>query len=658
MNTKYKSIFIILLILMSGIGLQLQFANAAGVKYEYYSTGDDDYGEVYGVLYKGQTFTTASQHYVSFVRLLLYRVGNPGTLTVGIYATSSGLPTGTALASGTINANTFTTSSSGAWYNVTLTTPYQLSTSTVYCVVLNGGVDVNNKIGWRTDLTSPSYSGGNFVYSNNGGSSWAGAAYDFLFEIWDLPIVTTTNVQTSIISETTTATGTSTVTPATSTVTTITKTGGTSTLTTTCTTTSGAGGTTVSVIVIINLTSSISKSLSVTIPAGGTLTGYETTTSTSTLSSVSSTSTTTCTTSKSTYQTSTTTCSTQSTTTNTCTTLISITSTSTNTCTTSTSTSSTLTSVTGGQTRTSLPDQISVSIAGASSGVVSQVWTKDTSVWSIAENNGNTPVLEAYVDFQNIPQLYNLHINIYGQYVGSSQHVLNLEIYDPEELDWHFLDRIDTSASPRWYNTTYNIDSDNIVDLNNQVHFRFTHITNGNTGHYLLVDLFVIEYQILAASTTTTCETTCKTSINSSTTTTTICNTSIHSSTSTTCITNTSIYSTTTTTCITNYHTDTDTTLTTCVTQTTCLSTTTCETTSILTTSCSSITQYISSTETSPITTATISGTSTYTSVTTCQTEYTETSIIGVVGGGSNWFIPLIMILIVLFVAFLVLRRK
>ena len=190
---------------------------------------------------------------------------------------------------------------------------------------------------------------------------------------------------------------------------------------------------------------------------------------------------------------------------------------STTTSTTSTITASTTTTVTGGMTMSKVATSISVSIGAASSGVLSQVWTLDNAVWSIAEGNGAYPVLEAYVDFAGVPTLYNLYVGVYGQYYGSAQHVLNLEIYDPEEFIWEPIDRIDSNTvGKQWYNSTYNRDSDNIVDVNGLVKFRFTHITNGISNHYLLVDLFVLEFNILAAETTTTCATTSFTSISTS----------------------------------------------------------------------------------------------------------------------------------------------
>ena len=159
--------------------------------------------------------------------------------------------------------------------------------------------------------------------------------------------------------------------------------------------------------------------------------------------------------------------------------------------------------------------------------------------------------------------------------------------------------------------------------------------------------------------------TTCDTSVYSSTSTTTTCDTSVYSSTSSTTLCVTSVYSSTssTTFCVTSVYSSTSST-TTCNTSiySSTSSTTICSTSVISSTSttvtCSSITNLQCSTETTDITCATISGTSTYTDATTTVTNFTETSIVGVIGGGCSWCIPLLMLLLILAVAYIVIRKR
>ena len=69
---------------------------------------------------RGQTFTPSANWTITSVGLYLYKFGNPGTLTLNIYATSGGLPTGGILAFGTTNADTLPTASPGELREITL----------------------------------------------------------------------------------------------------------------------------------------------------------------------------------------------------------------------------------------------------------------------------------------------------------------------------------------------------------------------------------------------------------------------------------------------------------------------------------------------------------------------------------------------------------
>jgi len=153
---------------------------------EYYNTGDDGSDRAYGVVWLAQTFTVgASGHTVTSVKLKLYRLASPGLVTVSIRATDGTHPTGSDLASGTIDGNTLTTDIAGAWYEIALTA-YPLSANTNYAIVVRDpSGSTSNKLYWRWDFSSPTYAGGNVENSADSGGTWTSyTSWDYMFEVW------------------------------------------------------------------------------------------------------------------------------------------------------------------------------------------------------------------------------------------------------------------------------------------------------------------------------------------------------------------------------------------------------------------------------------------------------------------------------------------
>lgn len=155
---------------------------------QYYGTGgvdDNGFGHVHSDLWRGQTFTVADAHEVDQVDLYLAKVLAPtGTLTVGIYETSADKPVTdgeTALAEGTLAVTSI--AAGPAWATITFGTPYALTPGTKYAIVAHGVTgDAANYIAWRLDTTTPTYSGGNTVYSTTAGVTWINQpAHDQLF---------------------------------------------------------------------------------------------------------------------------------------------------------------------------------------------------------------------------------------------------------------------------------------------------------------------------------------------------------------------------------------------------------------------------------------------------------------------------------------------
>lgn len=157
--------------------------------YEYYNTGDDAFRTPLGNTWYAQTFTVgATAHTITSVKLKMFRYNNPGTLTVSIRATSGAHPIGNDLTSGTINANTFTTTSPGQFYEITLT-QYTLVANTKYAIVCRVSGGAGNELNWRMKIAG-GFTGGNTEYSDNAGVNWqsdAGGGYDNLFEVYGNP---------------------------------------------------------------------------------------------------------------------------------------------------------------------------------------------------------------------------------------------------------------------------------------------------------------------------------------------------------------------------------------------------------------------------------------------------------------------------------------
>ncbi len=133
--------------------------------YEYYNAGDDDYTIVHpgAAYYRGQTFTPAISHTITSAKLKLYKVGNPGNLTVEIRAVSDN----SVLCSGTY-AVAGLGASPGAFVEITLGVGAALTASTVYRIVTyTASGDGSNYVGWRVDGSSPTYAGGSHCYSSD-----------------------------------------------------------------------------------------------------------------------------------------------------------------------------------------------------------------------------------------------------------------------------------------------------------------------------------------------------------------------------------------------------------------------------------------------------------------------------------------------------------
>lgn len=162
--------------------------------------------------WRAQAFTTTGAYVLYSVKLKLSRPStSPGTITVSIRATSSGLPTGSDLSSstGTTNGNTLVDSATPSEEReFVLSTPISLSATTQYAIVVRTADDTAY---WSRN-TSGTYADGDCSSSENAGSSWTGVANaDCWFENYsvDAPTITTEAVSARAA---TTGTGNGTIT--------------------------------------------------------------------------------------------------------------------------------------------------------------------------------------------------------------------------------------------------------------------------------------------------------------------------------------------------------------------------------------------------------------------------------------------------------------
>jgi len=149
--------------------------------------GYDAYAAIYSTTnWEAQTFTPSSDVTIGCVELYLSYSGTPsGDLDVEIWATSGGLPTGGALASGrVVDYNRL--NPSYTYYRIGFTDTVSLTGSTKYAIVVHAdSANSGNYYRMGLDSTSPSYTNGASCWSDDGGSSWTeDTAYDFMFAVY------------------------------------------------------------------------------------------------------------------------------------------------------------------------------------------------------------------------------------------------------------------------------------------------------------------------------------------------------------------------------------------------------------------------------------------------------------------------------------------
>ncbi len=157
--------------------------------FDSYTTGDDSFSRAQGVNWIAQSFLASADYSIESVQLLIYREGDPGTVTVSIRGDTTGeVPVSPDLAAGTFVGSTLTTDSAGEWKEITFSSPASLVTGTRYHIVVRAPTgNATNCVDWRRDSSTGYATGSLSINTNNGtDGSWSnlGALYDQMFQTY------------------------------------------------------------------------------------------------------------------------------------------------------------------------------------------------------------------------------------------------------------------------------------------------------------------------------------------------------------------------------------------------------------------------------------------------------------------------------------------
>lgn len=152
--------------------------------YDYYKLNEEASIGMYGVYWYGQTFEASESYTTTGVKIKMFRIGLPGTVTVSIRATSAGKPTGADIVSGTTDGDTLPSSGSGAWREITFGSTTALTSGTTYAIVIRAtSAGGDSQVRLRYDANPSEYDGGAAVISDDSGASWTIGTGDLMFEV-------------------------------------------------------------------------------------------------------------------------------------------------------------------------------------------------------------------------------------------------------------------------------------------------------------------------------------------------------------------------------------------------------------------------------------------------------------------------------------------
>jgi len=157
--------------------------------FEYYNISDPALAACHDDFWQAETFTPRVPHTITSVKLRMYRLGLPGTITVGIKATAvGGAPDGADLASGTTDGDTLPTAYAGEERVIDLGAGTALGATTEYAIVVRAlSADADNYVRWRHS-TEKVYPRGSHWFSSDAGATWEeDTTRDMMFEEYGTP---------------------------------------------------------------------------------------------------------------------------------------------------------------------------------------------------------------------------------------------------------------------------------------------------------------------------------------------------------------------------------------------------------------------------------------------------------------------------------------
>jgi trimeric autotransporter adhesin len=204
-----RKISFALLALIIGLSPLLNVIPVSATTLYEYDTYQDSNSLFNGALnWDAQTFTPATSHAITEIRILTMAGGDPGSTTTTLKITNT---TGAHPGTDVLGTATFSNSGIGTtypdsfvWKVATFSTPVNVNSGTKYAIVAS--TDLAAGMYWGKD-TGNHLANGNSETTTNAGSSWTTAAtHDYTFQVYADPLVVapavTTDAATSVTSTT------------------------------------------------------------------------------------------------------------------------------------------------------------------------------------------------------------------------------------------------------------------------------------------------------------------------------------------------------------------------------------------------------------------------------------------------------------------------
>lgn len=139
---------------------------------EAYETYENSWAGIRNLQWVAQTFTATSSYTLTHVSMrCTVNATYSATITCHIRATTTGLPSGGDLASGTLNANTAILGAPGGWLTWSLGAGCSITSGSVYAIILDNAGETTNYFYWQ-QTTSSGYSSGGRTVSTDSGATW------------------------------------------------------------------------------------------------------------------------------------------------------------------------------------------------------------------------------------------------------------------------------------------------------------------------------------------------------------------------------------------------------------------------------------------------------------------------------------------------------